>query len=202
MKLVSPLRLLDLTLLLVSGYWQGYAQPLQFEHLSVQQGLSNNDVICIYQDREGFMWFGTANGLNRYDGYNFTVFKPDPTDPEHSLQHFQITSIHEDRTGQLWVTTYGGGLNLVDKRTGKITAYGIEPIRIDLSNVFGRIHEDRQGIFWIPANGLVRFDPQTKQMKIYPLPTNRWLTTVREDPSGLLSVGGLSGVYQFNPKTE
>src|SRR4051812_45877743 len=53
------------------------------EHLSVEQGLSSNQVTAICEDREGFLWIGTDDGLNKYDGYSFTVYLPDPADPEH-----------------------------------------------------------------------------------------------------------------------
>lgn len=82
--------------------------PLRFEHLSVQQGLSDNNVFCILQDREGFMWIGTQSGLNKYDGYNFTSYNPEPSNPRNSLQHNFITDIQEDRKGKLWIETFNG----------------------------------------------------------------------------------------------
>ncbi len=108
-------------------------ENLRFEHLSEQQGLSQNSVWSICQDREGFMWFGTQDGLNKYDGYSFTVLKPDPDDPEHTLRHNIINDIHEDRKGRLWVTTLGGGFHQVDKHTGNVTRYGIKPTNTVLS---------------------------------------------------------------------
>ncbi|MDQ3842546.1 MAG: hypothetical protein M3342_00820, partial [Bacteroidota bacterium] len=60
------------------------SSELHFEHLTEKQGLSQSWVTCILQDREGFMWFGTEYGLNKYDGYNFTVFKYDPNDRVHT----------------------------------------------------------------------------------------------------------------------
>ncbi|GAA4465430.1 hypothetical protein GCM10023189_46050 [Nibrella saemangeumensis] len=103
------------------------------------------------QHCEGFMWIGTFNGLNRYDGYTFTVFKPDPDDPEHSLQHYIITDIHEDRQGQLWVAKFGGGLNLIDRQTRNVTAYGIKSVRLDPWNTLTSIYGNSEGIFWVPA---------------------------------------------------
>ena len=72
-------------------------QPdLSFEHISSEDGLSQVTVNSILQDSKGFMWFGTSDGLNKYDGYNFTVFRNDPDNPN-SLSNNIILSIHEDR---------------------------------------------------------------------------------------------------------
>jgi len=71
-----------------------YAQ-LKFEHLGVAEGLSQSVVLCILQDSQGFMWFGTEDGLNKYDGYQFTVYKHNP-DNLNSLSGNHIWSIHED----------------------------------------------------------------------------------------------------------
>ena len=73
-------------------------------HLGIQQGLSNNSVRCIYQDHKGQMWFGTYDGLNLYDGYNFTVFRNKLNDST-SLPHNYIYTIHEDRQNNLWIGT-------------------------------------------------------------------------------------------------
>ena len=67
-----------------------------------------------YQDSQGYLWFGTQDGLNRYDGYHFTIFRPDPDDPS-SLNDRIINSIVEDTSGNLWVGTTLGGLNRYDR---------------------------------------------------------------------------------------
>ena len=87
--------------------------PMRFEHLSLEDGLSQNSVLAMLQDHRGFLWFGTQDGLNRYDGYTFTVFKNDPDDPN-SLSLNSILALHEDDDGALWIGTWGGGLNRFD----------------------------------------------------------------------------------------
>src|SRR5690242_5427763 len=77
---------------------------LKFDHLGTDAGLSQSNVICIYQDSRGFMWFGTRDGLNKYDGYTITVYKHDVTDP-HSISNNTINAITEDKTGNLWIGT-------------------------------------------------------------------------------------------------
>lgn len=87
-----------------------------FDHLSVEDGLSNNSVNCLLQDREGFMWFGTNDGLNKYDGYAFTALKPNQDDTVHSFRNNQVSGLCEDHQNRLWVATLGG-LHEVDKAT-------------------------------------------------------------------------------------
>src|SRR4030042_334979 len=74
--------------------------PLRFVPLSIGQGLSQSVVTVTYQDSQGYLWFGTQDGLNRYDGYHFTIFRPDPDDPS-SLSDRIINSIIEDTYGSL-----------------------------------------------------------------------------------------------------
>ena len=71
-----------------------------FEHISLIDGLSQSTVTSIYQDKEGFLWFGTGNGLNKYDGYSFTVYKHNPSDPN-SLSNGYINIIYNDTRGNL-----------------------------------------------------------------------------------------------------
>ena len=82
---------------------------VKFERLSMEEGLSQSVVDCILQDRYGFMWFATQDGLNRYDGYEFEVYKHDPEDPN-SLGDSYVMAMHEDDEGALWLGTHGGGL--------------------------------------------------------------------------------------------
>jgi hypothetical protein len=76
------------------------ASATRFERITVEDGLSQNAVLTIAQDRRGFMWFGTEDGLNKYDGYQFTVYKHDPEDPD-SLSSSDVRVIYEDRKGTL-----------------------------------------------------------------------------------------------------
>ena len=183
------------------------SSTLRFEHLTTEDGLSNNSVPSILQDREGFMWFGTFYGLNKYDGYNFTVFKHDPNNPAHSLQGTGSRTIHEDKEGNLWSATMeGGGLNKIDKRTGSIITF-LE----HLGPNFGSLFEDRQGFLWIGSIGisgkLVRFNPKTEEYIQF---TNITGSVVAEDASGrfwmleprrlrTFEFNRRSGKYTLNP---
>ncbi len=85
-------------------------EPLRFEHLTVSDGLATNAVNTIVQDTQGFLWFGTDNGLHRYDGYQFTIYRHDSNDP-FSLSTDEVTAIHEDRAGVLWIGTSGAAIS-------------------------------------------------------------------------------------------
>ena len=100
-----------------------FAQPkeFQFERLGIEDGLSQSSVDCMVQDSKGFMWFGTTDGLNRYDGYDFTVFRNDPADTS-SLSNSWIWDIYEDNHKILWVATWRG-LNKYSEHEQKFSRY-------------------------------------------------------------------------------
>jgi ligand-binding sensor domain-containing protein len=125
-KMVNRLKIkLMLILPVLSWVLFSFSSPaetreLKFENISLAQGLSQSSVQCIFQDSKGFLWFGTTDGLNKYDGNKFTVYLPDPGGPG-SLSYKDVQSICEDRAGMLWVGTRGGGLNRFDPGTGTFT---------------------------------------------------------------------------------
>ena len=81
---------------------------MAFERISLEQGLSQTTVLCVFQDSRGFLWFGTEDGLNRYDGLSFKTYKYDPADSG-SLPNNMVWAVVEDSQGDLWVGTEGGG---------------------------------------------------------------------------------------------
>ena len=102
-----------LLFVLLLSSWMVVAQSYQFKHLEVSDGLSNNSVNTICKDRDGFMWFGTTTGLNRYDGYTFKIYQHAENDPG-SLPDNYITDIVEMPDGRFWINT-GRGYVLFDK---------------------------------------------------------------------------------------
>jgi len=137
---------------LISFFGIGYAQnnTITFQRISLEQGLSESIVTSIIQDSRGFIWFGTQDGLNVYDGYGFTVIRNDPNNPN-SLSYNQIETIYEDKSGWLWIGTFNGGLNKHDPHKGQFIRYQNNPNDPNsLSNDIVRaIYEDRTGVFWI-----------------------------------------------------
>lgn len=93
-----------------------WGQDRFFTHYGVMDGLSQSEILCIFQDSEGYMWFGTQNGLNKFDGYTFERFLNDPSDST-TISNNWIFDITEDQEGKLWIGTKKG-LNSYDKRTG------------------------------------------------------------------------------------
>ncbi|NOQ24145.1 MAG: PAS domain-containing protein [Bacteroidales bacterium] len=96
-----------------------YAQSITFKHYGVDDGISQSEIKSIYQDYEGYLWFATQNGLNKFDGYSFESFFYDPTDKQ-SLSNNWIFDLTEDSKGNLWLGTKEG-LNCYDKKTGEFT---------------------------------------------------------------------------------
>jgi serine phosphatase RsbU (regulator of sigma subunit)/ligand-binding sensor domain-containing protein len=137
-----------------------------FEHLSVKQGLSQADVNCILQDSKGFIWFGTQDGLNRYDGYGFRVFKHDPGDPN-SLDESWIVSIGETPDGTLWIGTVGNprSLNRFDRLTETFSRVSLDSATLKGERISAvrPSYEDSFGEIWSGTlgNGLTRRNPRT-----------------------------------------
>ena len=119
---------------------------LPFAQLTINEGLSQGMVSTIAQDHHGFMWFGTKDGLNRYDGYRFTVFRHDPADST-SLRESTITGLHCDRHGRLWVGT-ATGLDLFNERTERFVHVPIQGPNGDWGSVV-HIVLDENGDLWV-----------------------------------------------------
>ncbi len=129
-------------------------RDVQFRRVSVEEGLSQVHVTCILQDSKGFMWIGTKDGLNRYDGYDFKIYRPNPDDPA-SLSDNYVLSILEDRQGLLWIGTNGGGLNAFDRTTERFIHYRHDPNdpKSLSNNLVYAIYQDREGLLWVGSTG-------------------------------------------------
>jgi len=115
---------------------------LKFEHIGTEAGLSQSNVTCLLEDSRGFMSFGTRDGLDKYDGYQFTVYKRIEGDQKSISNNF-ITGLIEDKKGDLWVATWGGGLNRFDREKNRFIhhAGGI------LSEIINNVLQDTRGRF-------------------------------------------------------
>ncbi len=189
----------------------GAGQRVWFERISLEQGLSQSSVYCMLQDSQGFMWFGTEDGLNKYDGYNFTVYKPIPGDPNSVSQNF-IRAIHEDSSGALWIGT-DGGLDRFDRQTEQFTHYGSQPDALQsLSNYpVQSIYQDREGVLWVGTlgGGLYEFDRAQERFIRYPVDAKKYpeysisdvIWTVYQDREGTLWVGTDNGLGRLDRQT-
>ncbi len=163
-RITAGRMLLCITFFLVAAQAAlGQEASVSFGKLSVRDGLSNSSVYSLFQDSQGFIWIGTADGLNRYDGYNFTVFDSQ-LDPPYRIPGEMITSIDMDRNGNLWFGVQFGGLLRLDKTSGTFTSYLINPVNPqDAANDVWVVKTDFQNRVWTGTteNGLYLFDPAT-----------------------------------------
>ena len=131
--------------------------------------MSQSIVLDIVQDRQGFMWFCTEDGLNRYDGYTFSVLRNDPQD-RNSISHNYTLCILKDRDGDLWIGTFYGGLNRYDCRTETFTHFRADPSN-DHSlchDIVRTLYQDREGTIWIGTDGgLNKLNPKTDSLVSY-----------------------------------
>jgi signal transduction histidine kinase/ligand-binding sensor domain-containing protein/DNA-binding response OmpR family regulator len=125
-------------------------QEINFKHLTGDNGLSQNFVSCILQDQKGFMWFGTKDGLNRYDGYSFVVYQNDPFDTT-TISANYITALYEDSRGYIWVGTLNGGLNCFDRNTEIFYHIIYSSVGSDNlnTNEIKSLAEDKSGNIWV-----------------------------------------------------
>ena len=184
------------------------ADDLRFESLSVDQGLSESVVNAVLEDHLGFMWFGTQNGLNKYDGYGFIHFYYDPSDPKSLSQSF-ITALCEDQSGNLWVGTLNRGVNRYDRDENTFThlLHDAKDPNSLASDRITVLSEDHSGILWIGTNnaGLDRFNPQTGEFTHFRHDPNDptslsddAVLAVFQDQSGQLWIGTATGLDHFD----
>lgn len=141
---------------------------LRFDHLRVEQGLSQGSISCILQDAKGYLWVGTDDGLNRFDGYQFIVFRPDPKHP-HSLASNVVTALAEDRNGDIWIGTGGVGFQRMSPSTREFTTPSqTSSDRSTLAaSVITALQVDRRQRIWIGTerDGLHVYDPSAQSLR-------------------------------------
>jgi len=198
-------------ILVVSNFinFQLYSQDFAFKHLTVDDGLSQSSVNCIKQTKDGYLWFGTQEGLNRYNGYEFKIYANNPKDTN-SLSNSWIWSIAEDKKGNLWIGT-NAGLNYFDRKTNKFKRF-IHNSKIHGSipsdQIYG-VYVDKDDVLWIKTitsickynksnNEFIEFehcrdflDPEQSD---FPFP-------IIETKDGLW-VGSYKGLQNFNKNQE
>lgn len=127
-----------------------HEKRLKFESLTINEGLSQGMINCILQDHYGFMWFATKDGLNRYDGYQFVIYKHDPSDSTTIIDNF-IQTIFEDSKGRLWIGTATKGLELFNRERETFTHFFEEARKQSLpgDDHVMAITEDKHGVLWI-----------------------------------------------------
>ncbi len=188
---------------------------IKFERITVNEGLPDNWVQAIYQDYLGYMWFGTFNGLVRYDGANYKIFNSEPDNP-YSYRGGSIRNIREDNDSVLWICGTNG-LSSYDRKTNHFTRYLPEPDSLNSSTNFNNLVtflKDKEGNFWLTsfAGRFYRFDKKTetferiggksdaKLPKVFCLFFD--LKTVHIASDGVIWIATANGLWAYNPKTK
>jgi ligand-binding sensor domain-containing protein/signal transduction histidine kinase len=192
-----------LVIVLLQGSVYAHRPEIEFRHLKVRNGLSQSWVKSMCQDRYGFMWFGTNEGLNKYDGYTFTVYKNNPED-EHSISNNAIESIYEDKSGNLWVGTENG-LNLYDRENDRF----IYNNTFYKKRITGFLELTDGRMFMSTRNtGLYLYDPKNDSAIAFNTGVND-LTTISDheltgivmDSSGNVWIGSAEGLNLLDTAT-
>ena len=140
------------------------SQRYHFSNLSVKDGLSQLHVTCIYQDKLGYMWFGTRNGLNKFNGNSFEIFW-NHADDEQSISSNTIACIIEDAEGNLWIGTENG-LNKLDKKRKGFKRYYLANEADSVNNKILSLHIDADGVLWVGTlSGLFIYEPESDSLK-------------------------------------
>ena len=176
-------------------------QTYQFSHLSTVDGLSQSAVIAIHQDKLGQIWIGTRDGLNKYDGTKFTIYRNEDNNPN-SISNNDILSIHEDHEGFLWIGTYNG-LNKYNPITNTFTRYFHNQENTSLSNnTIWTIKTLSNGEVWVgTSGGLSIYDKATDSFNNYLNTLNRPISkrvmSILETKTGDIFVGTGAGIYKM-----
>ncbi len=208
MKILIRIIVLIIGFSIFPGYSNEMMNSLSFNHISKEDGLSDTLIFSIFQDSEGYIWIGTSNGLNRYNGYNFKVFKNNPKDPE-SISHDVITCICEDKNNDIWLSTYGGGISKFNRRTNTFrnyTSFG-KTNESNGSKIVNHLFSDSKNRLWISTKGggLILFIPGTSKVERYgnnpanaeSLSEDNIMSTF-EDSSGNIWIGTWgSGLFKY-----
>jgi len=184
-------------------------RPIRFDRLTPENGLSQSTVLRVFQDSRGFIWLGTEDGLNRYDGYTFTVYHSDETDRFALVNDF-IWAIDEDRDGNIWVATDGGGIAMWDRDRDQFVVHRADPTSPAglSSNNVRALRVARNGTIWIGTRGggLDRFDPASgrfSHLRHDPSDpaslSHDNVSAIIEDRKGRIWVGTDAGLDVFDP---
>ncbi|MCW3114882.1 MAG: rcsC 4 [Segetibacter sp.] len=187
-------------------------KSLKFEHLGITEGLSQINITSVFQDSHGFMWFGTRDGLNRYDGYKFIIYRHDARDPNTISNNF-IQDIKEDKNSNIWIATEGGGVNKYDARLDRFTRYTHDSKNANSisSNSVNRLLFDENNNLWLGTQrgGLNFFDTKTNTFRHFVHAENNPtsisdnnITSLFKDAHDHLWVGtSTGGLNLFDKKT-
>ncbi|MWB94098.1 response regulator [Flavobacterium sp. GA093] len=171
------------------------SQEYYFKHYKVENGMSNNSVLASIQDKDGFLWFGTKDGLNRFDGYHFKTFRSG-ANPKTSLGINYIQSLHEFKN-YIWVGT-DKGLYSYDKKLEKFTF-----INEAINNRINDIENDQKNNLWFISIGtLIKYNVDTKETKMFDGRNSFYATSITCDKNGVIWVSSYDDLYRYSEATQ
>ena len=185
-----------------------FTQSIYFNHLTTEDGLSNNTVFDVIQDRFGFLWFATDDGLNRYDGYDFRIFRNDPEN-SNSISDNSSWVLTEDRKGNIWIGTKNGWLNRFNPVSETFTRWKIKTEDVN-ENAITCVYEDTKEKIWIGTyrKGLYRLDPESGKLDHWQNQqddnnslSNNYISSILEDHNGNYWISTYFGLNQLNPQS-
>lgn len=193
---------------------QSAATSVHTHRLEAPESLASNKVSSLTFDRSGLLWAGTWEGVSKEVAVKaFTAYTYQPNETGHTLSHPRVQAVHESKDGQVWVGTLGGGLNRIDRRTGRIDHYqgeATDSVSLDSGDVWG-LTEDSEGALWIGTGGegLYRYDPDAGRFQLWrhrlgdttSLASNL-IYTVHADSQDHVWIGTVdAGLDRFDPDT-
>ncbi|MEO7991467.1 MAG: two-component regulator propeller domain-containing protein [Chryseolinea sp.] len=206
-----------ITLSILPGLTAG--QSYHFEKLSDVHGLSDNRVTCFLKDRSGFMWIGTENGLNRYDGHTFQVYRPGQK--AYNLSHERINDIEQDNKGNLWIATWSG-LNVLNPDEDSLYIFSagadarLQKKTTIASGLVWDTYIDKTGKVWIALDNrdLCYYDPTLGEFRYFPWqefvntilpqygPSYKTIKKIARKSDHELWIGSTFGLFSFNINTK
>lgn len=191
---------LILLLLFCYSSTNSYSQNIRFDHLDINNGLSQNSAFCMDIDAHGYLWTGTLNGLNRYDGYSFEVFKPSRT-KKGSLKGSYCTDLSCDSKGNTWIVTKDGGLNKYDELQQSFIHYNDSLFQKIVAKNALKIQVDKKGWIWLKSfTNIVGFNPMDSTE--IELPTKLKYLNITLLHNGNIAAYGELGVYEINVNSD
>jgi signal transduction histidine kinase/ligand-binding sensor domain-containing protein len=179
-------------------------QTIEFEHLTSQNGLPNITILDIIQDKKEFMWFASRNGLFRYDGYNFTVFKTEVLNKQ-SISDNWISALFEDSEGILYAGTWDQGLNIFSNKNENFTRYKTNNGNYSIaSDKIRCIREDSKGLIWIGTadKGFISYNKKAGKFTSFSLPEdcpNNCIDMVIDRNDNIWMINSVLELLKYDP---
>jgi len=206
LRLMVVVIMMTLSILLPPSLRADKTNVLSFDYFSQADGLPNNQIQCIFQDRKGWVWLGTSQGLSRFDGYRFVNFMPSPEDTS-SLSGSLVRVIFEDSKGNLYIGTENGGLNKFNREKERFFhPYANNPEFKSKELSVNAIIEDANGNLFIGTDrNLLKIDPSGHLSRVNPVGpaiadfTGSFIRTLHFDDQGKLWIGTSNGLFSYSP---